>query len=63
LRTALDSGHLLASKHDRARSIQTSFGAVETHNRVASPTIPMEKDLSAGKLHTRLMPLVRVKIR
>jgi hypothetical protein len=36
----------LASKYDQARSIRTSYGAIETHNLVVSLITPNEKDLT-----------------
>jgi hypothetical protein len=46
----------LPSNHDQARSIRTSLGTVETHNRVACPTAPKERVFRDGKVDTRLMP-------
>jgi hypothetical protein len=43
------------TKQDLSKPL--SVLTVETHNRVANPTSPMEKDSRNGKLHTILMSL------
>jgi hypothetical protein len=45
-------GQLLASNHDQARSIRTSFGTVETRYRLASPASSRDKVSRSRKLCT-----------
>jgi hypothetical protein len=59
LRNALH-GRLPASKHDQVSKIyRTSFGKVDAYARVAIPLALREILSRDGKLHTRLMPLIR----